>query len=101
MPRFYNYAGQPRQYNAAAYNMRTARAASSKSLGAHPGDLGKLRVRSYFGGQDLSNSNFGGQNKELGAMMLSSNEKRLVMIGVIGIAGWFFFGKQITKALKK
>ena len=33
-------------------------------------------------------------------MMLSDNEKRLVVISVLGITGWFFFGDRIKKALK-
>lgn len=68
------------------------RAAETRSLGT----LG----RSYFGDQSLNGSNFGGQNKDLGATMLSNNEKTLLSVGVIGIVGWFFFGDKIKKRLK-
>ena len=119
MPRFYQYAGQPRKYNATAriYG-QGARASETTALGSRylgpvpesdlgpiPPSLGRLygdlgRTK-YFGGQ-LNNyvSNFGGQNKDLGAAMLSDNEKRLVMIGVIGLVGWFFLGPKIKKAMK-
>jgi hypothetical protein len=145
MPRYYQYAGQPVQYNATARiygHGKGSRAATSRSLGAAEtslskrfigpwsgaipgerfqepwpsepdwpkadlGSLGKLDLRStYFGSQGFGDSNFGGQNKNihslsLGAAMLSDNEKRLVMIGVIGLVGWFAFGDKIKKAVRK
>lgn len=119
MPQYYRYAGQPRQYNAAARMVQPARAAETRGLGDRytgpvpPSDLGPVpasmgnSLGSYFGGQDLGGSlgsYFGGQRKGLGNQgelgMLSDNEKRLVSIGAIGIVGWFFFGKKIKKALK-
>jgi len=83
------------------------------------GALGNVSQRSFFGGQHLNGvgslqeslspysdndslgkiSNFGAQN--LGAMMLSNNEKTLVTVGVLGLVGWFFFGDKIKKAMKK
>jgi hypothetical protein len=119
MPRFYQYAGSPRQYNAAGRMFPgSARAAESRdlgSLGAHGamgslgdhgamGSLGKIQQSSNFGGQEGLNgaqpSNFGGQDKGLGAMMLSNNEKTLVAVAAIGLVGWFVFGKQIKKSFK-
>lgn len=149
MPRFYQFAADPQQYNAIARTYGTgARGAESRAMGVLPeamgahnpryigpvlpsdlgptamgdrylgpippsdlgpprlggsfGSLGKLGRASYFGGQSLNgtgNSKFGGQYKDLG--LLSDNEKRLVMIGVIGLIGWFVFGDKIKKALKK
>lgn len=122
---YYTHAASPRKYNAIArvHVPGTSRAAESTAMGALPGamgdrylgpvpeedlgpipkslgSLGTLR-QSYFGGQDLSDSKFGGQNKDLGADMLSNNEKRLVMVGVIAMVGYFVFGDKIKKALKK
>jgi hypothetical protein len=87
----------------------------------YKGSLGDVNQRSFFGGQHLNGvgslqedlspydsshdnalgkmSNFGAQN--LGATMLSNNEKTLAMIGVLGVVGWFFFGDKIKKAMKK
>lgn len=148
MPRFYQFAADPQQYNVTYGG--GARAAESRAMGVLPeamgahnpryigpvppsdlgptamgdrylgpvppsdlgpvlrgggfGSLGKLGRSSYFGGQYLNgvgDSYFGGQNKDLGAALLSDNEKRLVMIGVIGLVGWFVFGDKIKKAMKK
>lgn len=102
-PRYYSYGAEPRHYGAPGEieGRYTARAAETVSLGS----LGKLDVYGYAGGQDLGQaSNFGGQNKGIqgmGAVMLSNNEKALVAVAVIGIAGWFFFGSKIKKGFKK
>jgi len=111
---YYYHAAYPRKYNAETRTMRpeNSRAAEAKSLGSlhnkGHGSLGSRYVgpvsaqdlgkESYFGAQSLSGQNyFGGQ--DLGNL-LSNNEKRLVAIGVIGIVGYFAFGKKIKKALK-
>lgn len=104
-PRYYSYGAEPRHYGAPGEieGRYTARGAESVSLGGSLGSygLGKLNVYGYAGGQDLGASNFGGQNKDLGAVLLSNNEKALVAIAVIGIVGWFVFGKKIKKGFKK
>ena len=105
MPQYYEYGAHPRKYNAKAravpYISRGGESRSLGSLGGY-GSLGKLNVYGYGGGQDLGASNFGGQNKDLGlgASILSNNEKRLVMIGVIGLVGWFMCGDKIKKGFK-
>ena len=58
--------------------------------------LGSYRVEDtsrYFGGQD--------KDLSLGNSMLSNNEKTMLAMGVIGMLGWFAFGPQIKRALKK
>jgi hypothetical protein len=104
MPQYYEYGAQPRVYTAARravpYISRGAEARSLGSLGGY-GSLGKLNVYGYAGGQDLGYvSNFGGQNKGLGAAMLSNNEKTLAAVAVIGVVGWLVFGKRIKKGFK-
>lgn len=111
---YYYHAAYPRKYNAETRTGRpgSQRAAEAKSLGSlhnkGHGSLGSRYVgpvaaqdlgkQSNFGAQNLSGSNyFGGQ--DLGDM-LSNNEKRLAAIGVLGLVGYFVFGKKIKKALK-
>lgn len=110
MPHFYSYGAEPRRYGlpGAIEGRYTARAAESRGLGDRytgpvpRSDLGKLAQQNYIGSQEgIGASNFGGQNKDLGAVLLSNNEKTLLAVGVLGLVGWFMFGDKIKKRLKR
>ena len=105
MPRFYQYAAVPTQYNAVARTYRqNPTGAEARSLGDRytgpvvEGDLGKLNVYGYAGGQDLGNyvSNFGGQNKDLGAFLptLTTTQKYVIAAGVVGVVAYLALGKK-------
>jgi hypothetical protein len=77
-------------------------AMGDRYLGPVPrADLGGS-LGSYFSGKGLGQYKFGDQEVgySLGAAMLSDNEKTLVVVGVLGIVGWFFLGPKIKKAMK-